>query len=396
MSMDSDTILVTGATGFLGREIAHRLLVKQPGARLLLPARSKGGRTAEQRALTAVAGTFPPAQRDAVRPRLEVFEADLSSDRMGLSRERFEALATRTTRIVHAAADVHFDRPLAEARRSNVGGVKAVLSWARSAQQAGAFRGLTHVSTAFVAGDRTGTLPEDELDVGQRFHNSYEQSKCEAEKLVRDCWTELPALVVRPSIIVGDSRTGMTTSFKAMYWPLKIYASGRWRLVPGCPDAVADIVPVDFVADATAELACNDQAAARCYHLCAGPEGNATVQEMAAMAAHFFDLPPPRFVNPALFLTFIRPLLVLFLWGPKRKILKTGRVYRPYFSMRGVFDTRNARQFLAPAGITAPPVSDYITRLFEYCLVTEWGQRPYRQTGDSNKHIRNADVSRAS
>ena len=58
----------------------------------------------------------------------------------------------------------------------------------------------------------------------RRYRNTYEQTKAEAEALVRSRLGSLPGVILRPSIIVGDSRTGVTSSFKMMYWPLKIYA----------------------------------------------------------------------------------------------------------------------------------------------------------------------------
>ena len=105
-----------------------------------------------------------------------------------------------------------------------------------------------------------GLIREDELAVGQSYRNTYEQTKAEAEALVRSRLGSLPGVILRPSIIVGDSRTGVTSSFKMMYWPLKIYARRLWRTVPGYPDAVLDIVPVDFVATAVARLAFDESA----------------------------------------------------------------------------------------------------------------------------------------
>ena len=114
-----------------------------------------------------------------------------------------------------------------------------------------------------MAGERTGLVRENELVVGQTYRNTYEQTKAEAEALVRSRLGSIPGVILRPSIIVGDSRTGVTSSFKMMYWPLKIYARGLWRTVPGYPDAVLDIVPVDFVAAAVARLAFDDAALGR-------------------------------------------------------------------------------------------------------------------------------------
>ena len=128
-------------------------------------------------------------------------------------------------------------------------GTSSILRWARLSCDASPMSG-----TAYVAGERSDLVREDELVVGQGYRNTYEQTKAEAETLVRSRLGSLPGVILRPSIIVGDSRTGVTSSFKMMYWPLKIYARRLWRTVPGYPDAVLDIVPVDFVADSVARL----------------------------------------------------------------------------------------------------------------------------------------------
>ncbi|HTJ28957.1 MAG TPA: SDR family oxidoreductase, partial [Acidobacteriaceae bacterium] len=197
----------------------------------------------------------------------------------------------------------------------------------------------------------------------------------EAEALVRSYMDRVPIVILRPSIVVGDSQTGATSSFKMMYWPLKIYARRLWRTVPGYPDAVLDIVPVDYVSRATAYLAFQPAALGETVHLCAGPRSSATISQIAQRAREFFHAPAPRYINPDFFFAAIRPLLFLTLWGKKRRVLTSGRAYRDYFSMRMQFDTTNAERLLAPAGIQPLPVLAYLDRLFQYCLDTDWGRR---------------------
>jgi hypothetical protein len=175
---------------------------------------------------------------------------------------------------------------------------------------------------------------------------------------------------------VGDSRTGVTSSFKMMYWPLKIYARRLWRTVPGYPDAVLDIVPVDFVATSIARLVFDEAAVGSTVHLCAGPRGSATIQQIAQRAMEYFHAPEPRYVNPRLFFAALRPLLFLTLWGRKRRVLRDGRAYRDYFTMRMQFDTSNAERLLEPAGVCPPPVLAYLDRLFHYCVESDWGRKP--------------------
>jgi hypothetical protein len=130
------------------------------------------------------------------------------------------------------------------------------------------------------------------------------------------------------------------------------------------------------VAEAVAHLAGEERALGRCAHLCAGPSGCATLRQIAEYASGFFKAPPVRFVNPALFLGLLRPILLAALWGPRRRILRDGRFYHPYFRMQTTFDTSAAEELLGPAGIRPPGVMDYIEKLFRYCVESDWGSRP--------------------
>jgi long-chain acyl-CoA synthetase len=358
-----ELILVTGATGFLGTRLVRDLLDSQPNATLALIVRDFRDASAQQR----VDSFVPPADR----PRVQVFSGDVSQPNLGLDSNAWQQLAATVTRVIHSAATVRFDQSLDEARAINVEGTRRVLDFAAAAPN---LRSLTYVGTAYVAGERTGLILESELALGQPYRNTYEQTKAEAEALVRSRLATLPIVILRPSIIVGDSRTGATSSFKMMYWPLKIYARRLWRTVPGFPDAVLDIVPVDYVSHAVTHLAFSPAAIGETVHLCAGPRGSATIQQISQRASEYFKVPAPRYVDPKLFFAAVRPLLYLALWGRKRRVLRSGRAYRDYFSMRMQFSTTNAERLLAPAGLNPPQVLDYLDRLFHYCVASDWGR----------------------
>ncbi|MGA2539377.1 MAG: SDR family oxidoreductase, partial [Terracidiphilus sp.] len=205
----AELILVTGATGFLGVRLVRELLDRQPDAALALLIRDRPGQSGQQRADQFIA----PADRH----RVQVYSGDVGHSNCGLDPAAYQRLSGEVTRVIHSAATVRFDHSLAEARAINVEGTRRVLDFAAAAPN---LRSLAYVGTAYVAGERSDLVREDELAIGQGYRNTYEQTKAEAEALVRSRLESMPGVILRPSIIVGDSQTGATSSFKMMYWPL--------------------------------------------------------------------------------------------------------------------------------------------------------------------------------
>ena len=369
----SQRTLVTGATGFLGREIVAQLLAEDPSTELTLLVRGKDDDDARRRTDKLLSEILEGDRLDDARKRVHPVRADLERDRFGLDEAAYERLAKETRGVIHGAASVSFTLPLEEARRINVEGTRRVLDFA---EKAGAR--TDYIGTAYVAGERRGRILEDELDVGQTFRNTYEQTKMEAESLARRRAAHQPIAMFRPSIIVGDSQTGRTSSFKVLYWPLKIYGRGLWRIVPGRPDTLVDVVPSDFVVRAILHARKSDASLGKVFHLTAGPERSAKLVDLAALASRFFGSKPAIFVDPHKFVKYARPIIDRFTWGNLRKILMTGRVYTPYLSIDLRFDTTNTRKALEGTGIEVPRVEEYFSTLFRYCIETDWGKKAPR------------------
>jgi thioester reductase-like protein len=334
-------VFLTGATGFVGREILSRFL-ERDDRRVFTLVRAEND--------DAAAGRLPRHER------LTAVAGDIEQDRLGLSEGMAERMRGEVTTVVHCAASVSFDLSLEESRRVNVEGTRRVLEFARSCP---GLERLSYVSTAYVAGEPGGLFREDELAVGQRFRNPYERSKFEAELMLRTEGADLPLQILRPSIVVGDSGTGRTSSFNVLYGPLKAFARGAVPAIPARRDSPVDIVPVDYVADRVHELATSGPNGT--FHLVAGRNAT-TVGRLLEMSSEELGRPQPKVLSPSLYRRWVHPWLRRRYQGLRRM-----EVYFPYFSMRVRFDDRR----LGPG----PRVESYFHRLVRYAQAVGWGRR---------------------
>jgi thioester reductase-like protein len=353
--VSSDAVLLTGTTGFVGMEVLARYLERseQPVV-ALVRADSDGG--ARERVDGVLENLFG-ARAGQYAGRVEAVASELTAPRLGLTPARHARLARRVGTIVHSAASVSFTLPLSEARGINVDGTRRMLELAAAC---GGLKRYGQVSTAYVAGTFSGLFGEADVDAGQSFHNTYERSKLEAEQLVRSC-DGLPWTIMRPSIVVGDRHSGWTSAFNVLYWPLRAFARGLFKTVPGLPNAPVDVVSVDYVADGVYELC--SSGAGGCYHLTAGAQAS-TIGEIAEAASRYFNRPLPEVVSPAEF------------GGSSGAVGEESAAYFPYFSVASVFDDARARARLVPAGLSVTPVREYLDRLLDFATLSRWGKRP--------------------
>jgi thioester reductase-like protein len=368
----SGGVLLTGATGFVGMELLVRYLEHSDHRVYALVRGADDHEVAArvQRTLHSLFGADHPYAE-----RVVALRGDITRPGLGLGRER-DGLAERVSEIVHGAASVSFELGLEASRAVNVEGTRRVLEFAERCHERGGLRRLSHISTAYVAGEHSGCFSEDELDVGQSFRNAYEQSKFEAERLVARSRGRLPITVLRPSIVVGERDSGWTASFNVLYWPLRAFARGAYMALPARRDAPVDVVPVDYVADATFALTQAREAEGATFHLTAG-EHASSVGELVELATAFFARPAPRLIEPALYRRIVHPLLVRSSRDERyRRALARSEVFFPYFATRVLYDDRRARVALCAAGIGPPPLSHYFDRLVEFALASEWGRRP--------------------
>lgn len=246
-------ILITGATGLIGGGVLQRMLDADPELEAYVLVRDETQWRREIHRWGTLAERITPVQGDVTSPGLGV-------DSLTRSRMAHEVIA-----IVHAAANTSFSRPLEESRRANTVGTAQVLEFAAECRQ---LRRFAYVSTAFVAGRASGIIPERDNGAAAGWVNAYEQSKYEAECLVRTSDTSW--VVFRPSTVVCRSADGVVTQINGVHRALRIYHRGLAAMMPGAPENQFDVITADYVNDAIACLALDDRVAGRTVHLCSG------------------------------------------------------------------------------------------------------------------------------
>lgn len=362
-----DGVLLTGATGFVGMELLARYLqLTDRTVYVLIRARSQ--EHAEQRLRNTLNDAFGSDR--ALGRRVRALAGDLELAGLGLDPDAAIEVAGEISEIVHGAASVSFDLALRASRAINVQGTRRMLDFAELCALRGGLRRFTYISTAYVAGTHRGRFGEDDLDVGQSFSNAYEQTKFEAELLVRERADRLAITVVRPSIIVGDRDSGWTSSFNVLYWPLRALSRGAYPVIPARRHAPVDVVSVDYVADAIVALAGAPHAAGETFHLTAS-EDAVTIAELLALAVEHLGCKRPPLVAPRLYRHVLAPIIGR-LRPRSRRFMRATETYLPYFAVGARFDNARARAVLAPA-IAPAPLADYFDTLVDYAVRARWG-----------------------
>jgi thioester reductase-like protein len=357
MANEPDGILVTGFPGFIGERLLPRLLAVRPRATAicLVQARFAAAAVASRAAICA---RYPQCA-----DRIELVEGDITKERLGLADPA--RVASRVVAAWHLAAvyDLAVSRELGVA--VNVEGTRQVLRFLSAAR---GLERLHYVSTAYVSGTATGVFRETDLDVGQSFKNHYEETKFLAE--IDVAGAGLPSTIYRPSIVVGDSRTGETGKFDGPYFTLaameKLPSPGVFIKV-GRGRNPANLVPVDFVVDALAALSALPRAEGMTYHLTdPAPLPVADVARLLAreMGKRFLFVPVPLRVARA---ALGPPAVQRHLGMPVEAL--------DYFDHPCRYDTTLATADLGALGIACPPFRAYVGKMVEFYRAHRGGVR---------------------
>jgi len=382
------SMFLTGGTGFVGGQALMRYVEAAPELTYILMVRARDEEHLATRSAKLMEFVFGD-RKEAMAPRFKFVRGDLLKEGLDLSEDDLAMIVAECDHVLHCAASVDFAMALDESRKFNLDGTRRIIEVCEKMQREGTLRRLDYVSTAYVSGSRRDVVPATELsNHGLGWANDYEQSKFEAESLVRS-WRSQgnPASIYRPSTVVGDSRTGETSNFNVLYWPLRVYARGWWNLMIGFEDTPVDVVPVNYVADCLVAFTLDAGCIGRDYHLAAGPEKICHIRDLATAASSYFNQSYPKFVTPDMFWKVYQPAIEKNASPAQRTLINQGTVYMPYFVRSPLFDTSTTEEDAARLGVDpVVAVTDYFDLLFNYCIATDFGRKKPQAAGGEGAH----------
>jgi thioester reductase-like protein len=345
----SSTTFVTGFPGFIGRRLVARLLADDPERRIVALVEERMAAAARDVAAGIAGGE-----------RIELEAGDISQRRLGLDDPTWDRLTATVTHVFHLAAIYDLAVPIEIAQRVNVDGTGNVLELCLAASR---LQRLAYVSTAYVAGMRTGVVYEHELVMGQAFKNHYESTKFQAEVWVREAMDRVPTTILRPAIVVGDSRTGETEKFDGPYYLLRAIARSAQLRQPvvqfGAARAPFNVVPVDYVVEALLAAGGASETVDETLHL-VDPEPLATSELLSTLSREYAHRAPRGRVSPRMMESVLRSRAVRDLFGG------TPRESVAYLNHPVTFDTRRAVDLLAPHGLVPPHFTDYVDAMVRF------------------------------
>ncbi len=366
--------LLTGATGVVGSAIVP-VLMRKTDAEILLLVRPGRAQSSEARLVELFdfwSRYYPGLDRRTLSARIRAVKGEITEQTLGLSATDQGYVRAHCTHIIHCAASVRMNLPLAEARETARQPVARVLALGETCAR---LEKVDFVSTVGVGGRWDGPLPERWLDEPRDFHNTYEAAKAEAEDLIREAVSRgFPATVHRPSMVVGDSHSGAVIHFQIFYF-ICDFLSGRRTLgfYPALGAGTLDIVPNDYVAEAIVASSLDAQSRGRILHLCAGPEQALRLTDLRRTVRGMYRAAGRLSLLPSIDLSargFMRlmQLVKVFLPGRERRALQTLPLYLDYLAGVQAFGNTESLAQIEAWGITAPASSGVAERALAFYL----------------------------
>jgi thioester reductase-like protein len=300
----------------------------------------------QERAQELLAALPPSASK-----RVSLWIGDTRLMDLGLSGEEFAALAERVE-VIHHCASITDPAGTAEEATGNVRAAAEILEFAEAAHR---LQRLVCWSSATVSGNREGFVKETELDDRMGFRNPIEESLYRVERMLGESAEELPIVVLRPALMVGDSVTGEAEDLGGLYLLIRFLLSAPddYRIpTPSRTGVRISAVPVDYAVSAARHIAADEHSIGRTFHI-VDPKP-VTVQHALRLFAEATGRPAPREHDPLNLATALMRAPGL------QRFRNTTRAFLDHLKTDVIYDDRNTRELLAGAGISCPALESYV------------------------------------
>jgi thioester reductase-like protein len=283
--------------------------------------------------------------------RVSLWVGDPRSMDLGLSGEEFAVLAEQVE-VIHHCASITDPAGTREEAAGNVRAADEILELAEAAPR---LKRLVCWSSATVSGNREGFVKETELDDKMGFRNPVEESLYRVERMLGESANELPIVVLRPALMVGDSITGEVEGLDGLYLLIRFLLSAPddYRIpTPSRTGVRISVVPVDYAVKAGLHIAADEHSIGRTFHI-VDPKP-VTVQHALQLFAEATGRPAPRQHDPLNLATALMRAPGL------QRFRNTTRAFLDHLKTDVIYDDRNTRELLADSGIACPALESYV------------------------------------
>lgn len=359
--MKKQVLLITGASGLVGNGLVSKFLDQKEYDQIICLVHTKRSK-------------FSSSEK------LKIMNGDVTLPNIGLSGREYKKLTNQITAIIHCAASVKFSLPLDEALKINYQGTVNITTLAYACSK---LEKYAIISTAYIAGRRTGKIKETELEHNKGFVNTYEQSKYNAEIYLQEKSNTLPLNIYRLSTIIGQSIDGKVLQFNGIHFALKLYYHSLAPFIPAYPQSQVDFVSIDYVVDSIFYIFNNKFTSGKTYHIVSGRKKSFTISDLIDETYKVFEEHNPDWKKKAIEKPMLVNLSTFELFSKSTKelknpvflqVIKSIETFAPQLLYPKEFDSANTDDVLRNTKIEALPLREYYGKVVKYCLKTNWGR----------------------
>jgi nucleoside-diphosphate-sugar epimerase len=335
---------ITGYSGFVASKLVDEILKNFPDSIFYLLVLKN------EKPLAGI-------QSVSTQENLHIVEGDITKEDLGIALYIKKQLIERVTHCVHLAAYYDLTAELPHSYACNVKGTKHVVNFVKECKN---IKRFCYFSTAYVSGKRKGKIKESELIEPPAFRNHYEQTKYEAEKYVRAFINVVPTTIIRPGIIVGDSKTGETIKFDGPYFIMNFLKKLSKVPIPSIGRSTSNLylVPVDFIVKATVYLMHDNCGESKTYHMLSNRSPKVR-EAYSLICKELIGKEPTWSISAKKAEQMLRiPFVSKWLGVPLQTL--------SYFSHEAVYDTAQLDNDLKNSGISCPEFSIFLKPMVRY------------------------------